>query len=278
MPKFEVSTTKSFKKMNALKITTVLFFILISQFANAQFEDKFYFPKKEWREVKVSYSEEFIPVGNDTIHTVFFKAAIAPKATVLFFHGAGGNISTYMYMIRPLLENGYQVYAVDFRGYGKSTHINIKEDVAVVYSKMKAHQEIKDTKLIVMGASLGCQIATYLANDKQNEVAALVLDGGFASFADVAKLYAPKEAHTFIEKALGSVYPSKEEIKEIENMPKLIIHGKIDASIPMNQSEMVFKNAKEPKSFFVSEKGHLDALKFETKKVIKEIDKLLTIQ
>lgn len=58
--------------MKILKITTVLLFILISQFANAQFEDKFYFPKKEWREVKVSYSEEFIPVDNDTIHTAFF--------------------------------------------------------------------------------------------------------------------------------------------------------------------------------------------------------------
>ena len=268
--------------MKTLKISITVFFIAICQFANAQFEDKFYFPKKEWKEVTVPYSEEFIQVDTDTVHTAFFKATTTPKATIMFFHGAGGNISTYMYMIEPLLKNGYQVYAVDFRGYGKSTgkstHINIKEDVADVYSKMKANDAIKDTKLIVMGASLGCQIATYLANDKQDEVTALILDGGFASFADVAKLYAPKQAHPYIENALGKMYPSKEVIKEIENMPKLIIHGKIDKSIPMSQSEMVFKNAKEPKAFFVSENDHLDALKLETKKVIKEIDKLLTVQ
>ncbi len=268
--------------MKNIKTLIILITIVASQFVNAQFEEKFYFPKKEWREVKIPYLEDFISVEEDTIHTAFFQPKVTPKASVLFFHGAGGNISTYMYMIEPLVENGYQVYAVDFRGYGKSTgnptHINIKSDVEVIYAKMKKNEVIKNTKLIVMGASLGCQIATYFTKTHQDEVSALILDGGFASFADVAKLYAPKEAHMFIEGALGKMYPSKNEIKGIENMPKLIIHGKVDKSIPMSQSEVVFKNAKEPKAFFVSEKGHLEALKLETEKVFKEIDKLLTIQ
>ncbi len=268
--------------MKNIKTIVTLIIIITSQFVNAQFEEKFYFPKKEWREIKIPYSEEYISVDKDTLHTAFFQPPKTPKATVLFFHGAGGNISTYMYMIQPLVENNYQVYAVDFRGYGKSTgkstHINVKEDVEVVFEKMKVNNKIKGTKLIVMGASLGCQIATYVANKHQKEVDALILDGGFASFADVAKLYAPKEAHLFIEGALGKMYPSKNEIKEIKNMPKLIIHGKIDKSIPMNQSELVFKNAKEPKAFFVSKQGHLEALKLETEKVFKEIDKLLTVR
>ena len=268
--------------MKNIKTLITLIIIITSQFVNAQFEEKFYFPKKEWKEIKIPYSEEYISVDSDTIHTAFFQSEKTPKATVLFFHGAGGNISTYMYMIEPLVKNDYQVYAVDFRGYGKSTgkstHINIKEDVEVVFKKMKKNNKINETKLIVMGASLGCQIATYVANKHQEEIDALILDGGFASFADVAKLYAPKQVHTFLEGALGKMYQSKNEIKEIVNMPKLIIHGKTDKSIPMNQSEIVFKNAQEPKAFFVSEKGHLEALKLETEKVFKEIDKLLTTQ
>lgn len=268
--------------MKRIKILLTVLLIIICQLANAQFEDKFYFPKKEWIEVKTPYSEEFIPVEKDTIHVAFFQPKNTPKATVLFFHGAGGNISTYMFMIEPLVKNGYQVYAVDFRGYGKSTgkstHINISEDVEVVFLKMKENIHIKNTKLIVMGASLGCQIATHFTNKHQEEVDALILDGGFASFADVAKLYAPKEVHVFIDKELAEIYPSKEEIKEIANIPKLIIHGKKDTSIPINHSLLVFKNAQEPKIFFTSEKGHLEALKFETTKVFKEIDKILTIQ
>ena len=266
--------------MKTIKIT--LLFLVFFQFTNAQFEERFYFPKKEWKEVKIPYSEDFISVEKDSIHTAFFQPKTSPKATVLFFHGAGGNISTYMYMIASLVKNDYQVYAVDFRGYGKSsgksTHLNIFKDVEVVYTQMKKNVAIKNTKLIVYGASLGCQIATSFTKKHQDDVNALILDGGFASFADVAKLYAPKEVHPFLENTLGNMYPSKEEIKEIKNVPKLIIHGKIDKSIPMNQSEIVFKNAQEPKKFFVSEKGHLEALTLETEKVFKQINALITIQ
>jgi pimeloyl-ACP methyl ester carboxylesterase len=268
------------KTMKTLKIT--ILFIAFFQFSNAQFEEKFYFPKKEWREIKIPYSEDFIPVDKDTLYTAFFQPRIIPKATVLFFHGAGGNISTYMFMITPLVKNGYQVYAVDFRGYGKSTgkptHVNVAKDAEVVYTKMKENKKIKNTKIIVYGASLGCQIATSLTKKHQEEINGLILDGGFASFADVAKLYAPKEVHTYIDNALGKMYPSREEIKEIKNIPKLIIHGKNDKSIPINQSEIVFKNAQEPKKLFVSEKGHLEALTLETDKILKQIDNLLTIQ
>jgi len=265
--------------MKTIKITII--FLSFIQLINAQFEDKFYFPKKEWKEVKIPYSEEFISVEKDTLHTVLFRPKTAPKATVLFFHGAGGNISTYLYMIEVIVKNGYQVYAVDFRGYGKSTgkptHLNILEDTEIIYLKMKNNEHIKNTKLIVYGASLGCQIATSFTNKHQDEVDGLILDGGFASFADIAKRYAPKEVHKFIENALGGMYPSKEEIKKIKNVPKLIIHGKNDKSIPMNQSEQVFKNALQPKEFFVSEKGHLEALTLEAESVFKQINNLLTV-
>jgi pimeloyl-ACP methyl ester carboxylesterase len=266
--------------MKSIKLTFI--FLFFFQFINAQFEDRFYFPKKECKEVKIPFSEDYILVENDTVHVAFFQPKKTVKATILFFHGAGGNISTYMYMIGTLVENGYQVFAVDFRGYGKSsgkpTHLNITKDVEIVFNKMRENKAIKNTKLIVYGASLGCQIATHFTNIYQNEVDGLILDGGFASFADVAKLYAPKETHLFIESALGNVYPSKEEIKEIKKVPKLIIHGKNDKSIPINQSEIVYKNALKPKEFFISAKGHLEALTFETETIISKINTLITVQ
>jgi len=268
--------------MKTSKTLITLLIIISTQFANAQFEDKFYYPKKEWNNVTIPFKEHFISVEKDSIHTAFFPTKNTPKATILFFHGAGGNISTYMYMIHPLVANGYQVYAVDFRGFGKSsgkaTHLNIASDVEIVFAKMKENKAIKNTKLIVYGASLGCQIATYVAKNHQQEVNALVLDSGFSSFADIASMNAPKEYKQFIQNALIKVYPSKEEIKDIKNMPKLIIHGKTDKSIPFHHSEIVFQNAQEPKTFFSSTVGHIDSLQFETEKVIKEIDKLIIAQ
>ena len=266
--------------MKALKFTIV--FLLLSQLTNAQFEDRFYYPKKDWKELKTLYTEDYISVEKDTLHTVFFQPKGSAKATILFFHGAGGNISTYMFMIKPLVKNGFQVYAVDFRGYGKSTgkstHLNIATDSEIIYSKMKGNKNIKNKKLFVYGASLGCQIATYITNKHQNEIDGLILDGGFSSFADIAKLNAPEQAHPFIDGALKNVYPSKEEIKKIKGVPKLIIHSKLDKAIPINHSETVFKNALEPKQFFTSTKGHLEALLYETDAVLLKINSLFTLQ
>ena len=148
-----------------------IIFLLFTQLTNAQFEDRFYYPKKEFKEIQIPYSEEFISVEKDTLHTMLFQPNKTPKATILFFHGAGGNISTYMFMIKPLVKDGFQVYAVDFRGYGKSTgkptHKNIKNDSEVIFLKMKENKHIKNTKVVVYGASLGCQIATYITNKHQ---------------------------------------------------------------------------------------------------------------
>lgn len=96
----------------------------------------FTFQKKEWKEVKMPYSEEFISVEKDTIRTAFFQPKTIPKATILFFHGASGNISTYMHMIEVMVENEYQVYAADSRYYGKftgkPTHLNVLKDVECI--------------------------------------------------------------------------------------------------------------------------------------------------
>lgn len=249
---------------------------------NAQFEDRFYYPQKDWKKIEIPYTEDFISIEKDTLYTAFFQPKKQAKATILFFHGAGGNISTYQFMIAPLVKDGYQVYAVDFRGYGKSTgkptHINVAADSELVFTKMKENEEIKNTNLIVYGASLGCQIATHLANKHQNEIDGLILDGGFSSFADIAKESAPEEVHLFIENALGKLYPSKEKIKAIKNLPKLIIHSAQDKSIPIIHSETVFKNALAPKEFFTSEKGHLEALSYETEALLSKINAVFTVQ
>ncbi|APZ44892.1 alpha/beta hydrolase [Polaribacter reichenbachii] len=261
--------------------TTILFLFLI-QYTNAQFEDRFYYPSKKLKKIEIPHTEEFISVEKDSLHTIFFQPKKSAKATILFFHGAGGNISSYQFMIAPLVKNGYQVYAVDFRGYGKSTgnatHINVATDSEIVFSKMKEHKAIKNKKLIVYGASLGCQIATHLTNKHQKEIDALILDGGFSSFADIAKENAPEQVHNYIDNVLGKMYPSKEEIKSIINIPKLIIHSTEDTSIAIQHSKIVFKNATEPKVFFTSKKDHLLAITYETEAVLSKINSLFTIQ
>ena len=45
----------------------------------------------------------------------------APKAVVLYFHGNGGNLSIWLPILAGIHRQGYEVYAIDYRGYGEST-------------------------------------------------------------------------------------------------------------------------------------------------------------
>ena len=251
-------------------------FIFSIFFCNAQLDDKFYQPSKEMKPLEFTNSESIaFPVENDTITAVFLKPEIKnPKKTIFFFHGANGNVTTYQYITKPLVENGFQVVMIDFRGYGKSTgkptHLNVAADGQKIFDFLMTKSEIKNTKIYFYGASLGSQIATHLARNNKEKISGLIIDSGMSSFTDVAALFAP-QYKDFIAQMLKDVYAAKEDIKFTEGLPKLFIYSKKDSTIPFLQGEEVFKNAAEPKIFLENTAEHIQGLKDEPKEILKAI-------
>jgi alpha-beta hydrolase superfamily lysophospholipase len=115
-------------------------------------DDKFYQPKKEMTPLEFKNIENInLPVESDTITAVILKPeSKSIKKTILFFHGAGGNISTYQFMTKPLVESGFQVVMVDVRGYGKSTgkptHVNVASDGQKMFDYL-LKKDISNTKI-----------------------------------------------------------------------------------------------------------------------------------
>ncbi|SFN49880.1 hypothetical protein SAMN05421741_10684 [Paenimyroides ummariense] len=199
------------------KILSVVLLTLSFYVTTAQSDENFYQPTKELKPIEFSNTEEItIPVANDTITAILLKPKSKPKATILFFHGTGGNVSTYQFMVAPLVEDQFQVVMVDFRGYGKSTgkptHLNIAEDGQIFFDFMLKRKDIIDIPVILYGASMGSQIATLLAKNNQNQIKAFILDGALSSFTDIAAFYAPQYKE-MIEKSYVSPYSAKENIK-----------------------------------------------------------------
>ena len=256
-----------------------LFLILLSIFCKAQMDDKFYQPSKEMRPMEFKNIENIsLPVENDTITAVVLKSeSKSVKKTILFFHGANGNVSTYQYITKPLVENGFQVVMIDLRGYGKSTgkptHLNAAADAQKMFDYLIARQDIKNTKIYIYGASLGSQVATHLAKDNQTKISGLILDGGMSSFTDIAIHYSPQYKE-IIEKFLVSPYSAKEDIKALNNVPKIFIYSKGDSTVPFEQGKLIYENAPEPKQFIEYSGEHLQAMVVERDPVIKAIEKL----
>ncbi|WP_222597022.1 hypothetical protein [Chitinophaga pinensis] len=65
---------------------------MMTQLLKAQFDDKFYFPNKNWKPLDSSMQVEEVNLLVDTVtlNGLFFKPAGKPKATVLFCHGQEG--------------------------------------------------------------------------------------------------------------------------------------------------------------------------------------------
>jgi len=256
-----------------------LFLILLSFFSKAQMDDKFYQPKKEMTPLEFKNIENInLPVESDTITAVILKPeSKSIKKTILFFHGAGGNISTYQFMTKPLVESGFQVVMVDVRGYGKSTgkptHVNVASDGQKMFDYLLKRKDISNTKIYLYGASLGSQIATHLAKDNQLKISGLILDGGMSSFTDIAIHFKP-EMKDVIEKYLISPYSATEDVTSLQGLPKLFIYSKGNTTVPFEHGQVIYNNAPEPKQFLEYSGEHLQAMIVEPSQIIKAIEKL----
>ena len=258
----------------------ILSVICLHYTSAAQFDDRFYFPSKQWEPMdNVVYEEVGIRTDTAVLDGIMLNPIGTPVATILYFHGAGGNVTSYVPLIKPFVDSGFKVFMIDMQGYGKSTgkptHLDIAHDAQVVFDTLLHRKDVAGRKIIVMGGSMGTQIATKIAKDNQDKVSALVLEGTISSFSDIAAESAPKEQRDVIRKFVTAPYAAKEDIKGITQMPKLIIHSTDDAAVPFEEGQLVYDNARLPKDFWVIKGEHLAAITFYRDEYIRRVKALV---
>jgi len=246
-------------------------------------DEKFYFPSKNWIKFdSIKYDFFFQKVEQDTITSyLLYPKQQKAKATILYFHGNGGNVSSYIKYVKPLLEDGFQVFMVDFRGYGKSkgkpTHTNILSDGQLFFDFALKQKALESQRIIICGVSIGSQIATHLAKENESKISGLILDSGISSITDIALSYIPKEGHNFIRKILQIPYSSRENIKSLKTIKVLFIHSKTDSVVPFEHYQEVKKNCKTANKSLIYEGEHIMCPIVEPKKYIKAVNELLSI-
>lgn len=135
-------------------------------------QDHIFQCEKEFEELTITSSDGI------KLHGVLVKADSA-KGLILFLHGSGGNIDKYMEDAPNYANFGYDVFYLDYRGYGKSegNMINEKQftdDLDVVYSAMK--KKYAEENIVIIGFSMGTFAGSYLAS--KNNPKLLVLNSG----------------------------------------------------------------------------------------------------
>ena len=267
--------------------TTVGLESAVSGIGRAVFNETkmFYRPSKVLDDMDgLMYEEKAIEVERGIIIFTYFFESQHPKANIFLIHGNGGNVSTYKQMIQTLVSGQYNVYAVDWRGYGKSTgrpdYKGVLKDTEVAFDDFLSLTKGYSLPVIVYGMSLGGQIATKLVSDRQQDVNALILDGSLSSAQNLVMDFMPdgliSNSMERSKSAFNQEYVAEEDIQNIINIPKLIVHSRTDNVILFYHGERLFKNARQPKSFWKTDTAHIRTLEELPDEAIEKIDRLIS--
>ena len=216
-----------------------------------------FFPEKNYFETPDDYGFVFEDIFLSTqdgarIHGWFLKTAALEKGLILFFHGNAGNISHRLFKVGPWLEAGWNIFLLDYRGYGQSQGaIKHENDLVSDAEAAWTWAEEKYKNIVLMGESLGTYPAIRLAGQHQAE--ALILEAPFTSFVDLGKMH--YSAVPGIEMMMKDFrFANIEMIGKVKTRA-LIIHGTHDEICPYKMALELMKYAPEPKELLTIQGG-----------------------
>ena len=227
----------------------------------------FYYPDRKDYGTPAAYDltfEEITLQSKDgtKLNAWFVPAKGTPQGTVLFFHGNAQNMSAHFAFVAWLPAKGYNVFAFDYRGYGKSEGAaereGIYEDSLAALRYVKTRQDIAQDKLFVLGQSLGGAIAIpAVATGEFDGIRGVVVESSFYSYTSVAEDKAPAAVVAMLVSDAHSPGPLAAKLAPI---PLLVIHGTADKVVAYKHGERLFAEAGEPKEFWkVQGGGHIPA-------------------
>lgn len=196
------------------------------------------------------------------------------RGTILFLHGNAENISTHVRSVLWLVQEGYTVFAFDYRGYGWSGREapdipGVHRDARAALSKILSLQGVSPARLVVFGQSLGAAVAvhTVATASSARRPIALILDSPFAGYRRIVrdKLSSLVVAWPIAWPAsrfLDDEYSPERWIGKVAPVPVIVIHGTADRVVPYAHGKMLYDLASEPKGIWTVEGGgHATALR-----------------
>jgi fermentation-respiration switch protein FrsA (DUF1100 family) len=188
-----------------------------------------------------------------------------PAAPVIYYlHGSRWNLTGHVRRMEQLRRFGFAVFAIDYRGFGKSdgdlpSEQMVYEDVRAGWAWIVERQP-DPTRRFIYGHSLGGAAAIDLAaslgtgtgDAKGPPARGLIVESTFTSLADVAAALSVSWLPTSL--LLTQKFDSIEKIKTVD-LPVLLVHGTNDRLIPSRFSEALYRAARDPKKLLLIENG-----------------------
>ena len=216
------------------------------------------------------------------LNNLLFRAD-STKGLIFYLHGNGGSLKIWGGKAAFYTELGYDVFMVDYRGFGKSegsisSEIQVHEDIQTVYDEVR--QTYAEDNIIILGYSLGSGLGARLASN--NNPRLLILQAPYYAINDAAR-YIINRTDLLLFKLLRPIptsFLTKYSFKTNEfiqacKMPIVIFHGDEDGLIYYGSSLKLKEHFKSSDTLITLKgQGHQDFVdnldyKFELEKVLE---------
>ena len=179
---------------------------------------------------------------------IVWRAEAQPgKPTLMYFPGNAGGLKDRVDRFTRLIDRGYGVTAMAYRGSSGSTgrpeERHLTEDAADLARAQTGHP------LILYGESLGTAVAIKLAATGVGD--AVVLEAPFTSLAELVENQYP---HEKLRHLITQHWESIEGVPTV-HQPLLVIHGTDDRLVPIWMGRKIFEEAASPDKVFVEVAG-----------------------
>jgi len=202
----------------------------------------------------LSFQDIYLKTKDNVRINAWFIPHPRALATLIWFHGNGGNLSGRVDQIKAFhTALPIHILIVDYRGYGRSEGEASEEgtyldaDAAYDYLLTQTHRG----KIIVYGQSLGAAVATELALRHDN-LDGLILEAPFLSIKEMAKVH---YGWLPVGGLITTAYDNISKIGRVR-IPVLILHGDHDETVPYAHGQRLFSAANRPKQFYTVKNGH----------------------
>lgn len=178
------------------------------------------------------------------------------RATILYFHGNGGNIGDRDGKARRLIDRGYGLLMAEYRGYGGNPGSPSEQGLLADGRAWLAALErlgVPAREAVLYGESLGSGVVAALATE--TAAGGVVLEAPYTSIVDIAaaRYWFVPVRHLVLDR-----FDTEHRLPRLK-APLLIIHGSEDRIVPVDHGERLYEVAVEPKRLArIEGGGHTD--------------------
>jgi pimeloyl-ACP methyl ester carboxylesterase len=171
-------------------------------------------------------------------------AARYANSTILFLAGADGSLANSIPTLATLHNNGINIFAFDYRGYGQSApsrpnQQNVVHDANSAWQYLTTSRAIPQQRIVPYGFNIGASLAVHLAVAHPS-IPAIIIDAPYADLLDAAQ-HDPRSRLIPVCLLFHERFPLAEPLSTLHT-PKLLLSRSPSA-------DKSFQTAADPKIF-----------------------------